>query len=283
MRLDLGLNLGIINQLNRAILDQLSVQGAAAYSLRKLRNAYTGNAIRVRRSSDNAEADIGFASNGDLDTAALLAHVGSGNGFVTTWYDQSGNARNATQATAANQPQIVSNGAIETQNGKPALRFDGVNDFFVMTSPINSANATINAVSRLASMGVDGGYILGSLTPLGVLGYDDGSSGLRIFSSSGGYFASPLPAAVILAAAVDTIVIASNVAALHRYGVSIAGTRTIGQNFQPTNIGTYSNGTFGRFWSGTLSEITVFGSSISTTDRQTLESNEGLYYSISVA
>ena len=263
------------------ILDQLSVSAAAAYSLRQVRSG-VALAIRVRRSSDNAEADIGFATNGDLDTAALLAHVGSGNGFVTTWYDQSGNARNATQPTAGSQPQIVASGAIETQNGRPALRFDGVNDFFVMTSPINSANATINAVSRLASMGVDGGYILGSLTPLGVLGYDDGSLGLRIFSSSGGYFASPLPAAVILAAAVDTIVIASNVAALHRYGVSIAGTRTIGQNFQPTNIGTYGNGTFGRFWSGTLSETTVFGSSISTTDRQTLERNEGSYYSITV-
>lgn len=62
-----------------AILDQLSAPSAAAYSLRKLRNAYTGNAIRVRRSSDNAEADIGFTANGDLDTTALLAHVGSQN------------------------------------------------------------------------------------------------------------------------------------------------------------------------------------------------------------
>ena len=32
-----------------------------AYSFRKLRSAYAGNAIRIRRASDNAEIDIGFS------------------------------------------------------------------------------------------------------------------------------------------------------------------------------------------------------------------------------
>ncbi len=75
---------------------------AVAYSLRQLRTAYTGAAIRVRRSSDNAEQNIGFVNN-VLDTASLLTFCGAGNGFVTTWYDQSGNANNATQSTAFNQ------------------------------------------------------------------------------------------------------------------------------------------------------------------------------------
>ena len=102
---------------------------AAAYSLRKLRSAYSGNAIRVRRSSDNAEQNIGFVSN-VLDTASLLTFVGVGNGFVTTWYDQSGNAKNITQTTAANQPQIVSSGSVLVHNSKPAMTFDGSNDAF---------------------------------------------------------------------------------------------------------------------------------------------------------
>ena len=46
----------------------------AAYSLRKLRNGYTGDAIRVRRSSDDAERDMGFYDN-ELDTVALLDWV----------------------------------------------------------------------------------------------------------------------------------------------------------------------------------------------------------------
>lgn len=48
---------------------------AAAYSLRKLRTAYSGSAIRVRRSSDNAEQDISFVGN-DLDTTSMLDFVG---------------------------------------------------------------------------------------------------------------------------------------------------------------------------------------------------------------
>jgi len=105
---------------------------AAAYSLRLLRSAYTGSAIEVRR-TNNDVADIGFTSTGELDTAALLAFTGTGaldNGFVTKWYDQSGNTRNATQTTAANQPQIVSSGSVILDNGKPAVKFDGSNNTF---------------------------------------------------------------------------------------------------------------------------------------------------------
>jgi hypothetical protein len=98
---------------------------AVAYSLRKLRNGYYGFAIRVRRSSDNAEQDIAFKSDGTLDTTSLLAFVGSGNGFVTTWYDQSGNGYNAYQSTAINQPLIVSSGSLTTNGGKPAIRCAG--------------------------------------------------------------------------------------------------------------------------------------------------------------
>lgn len=93
---------------------------AAAYSLRLLRTAYTGSAIRVRRASDNTEQDIGFVNN-ELDTSTLTSFCSGTNGFVKTWYDQSGNARDATQATAASQPQIVSSGSVILDNGKPTI------------------------------------------------------------------------------------------------------------------------------------------------------------------
>lgn len=102
-------------------LDRLT-GAVAAYGLRKLRTAYTGNAITVRRSSDNTLLDIGFLPNGDLDTIALTKFVGSGSGFITTWFDQSGNGYHATQATEAQQPRIVDNGQIDTINGRPAVR-----------------------------------------------------------------------------------------------------------------------------------------------------------------
>lgn len=94
---------------------------AAAYSLRKLRTAYTGSAIRVRRASDNTEQDIGFVNN-VLDTSSLTTFCSGTNGFVKTWYDQSGNGYDATQTTDAYQPQIVSSGSVITLNSKPSLQ-----------------------------------------------------------------------------------------------------------------------------------------------------------------
>jgi hypothetical protein len=109
---------------------------AAAYSVRLLKSDYTGNAIRVRRSSDNAEQNIGF-SGGNLDTTALTSFCSGTNGFVTTWYDQSGNGNNCVQATAANQAQIVSSGSVITQGGKPSLLFNGTTQNFLSTTAID--------------------------------------------------------------------------------------------------------------------------------------------------
>ena len=109
---------------------------AAAYSVRKLRTLYTGNAIRVRRSSDNTEQDIGFDINGNLNESALTTFVGANNGFVTTWYDQSGNSHNLAQSTALNQPQIVSSGTVLKRNSKPILQTDG--NSFLTNSTIPS-------------------------------------------------------------------------------------------------------------------------------------------------
>lgn len=97
---------------------------AIGLSLDQSSASYTGSSIRVRRSSDNTEQNIGFV-DGLLDQSALLSFVGSGNGFVTTWYDQSGNGLNVSQSGAANQPQIVTSGAINLENGKPCITYNG--------------------------------------------------------------------------------------------------------------------------------------------------------------
>jgi hypothetical protein len=112
-------NIISVTTLEALLLDTYS-GAAAAYSLRLLRSAYTGDAIRVRRASDNTEQDIGFVDN-ELDTSALTTFCSGTNGFVMTWYDQSGNGYDATQSTAANQPQIVSSGSVLTEGGKPTI------------------------------------------------------------------------------------------------------------------------------------------------------------------
>jgi len=114
---------------------------SAAYSLRQLRRSVSPYAIRVRRSSDDTELDIGFTSNGDLDLVALLDFAGTGDACVSIWYDQSSNGNDAEQSTPANQPKIVSSGSLITENGKPALAFDGSNDDLRSNNEIMNGNA----------------------------------------------------------------------------------------------------------------------------------------------
>lgn len=103
------------------LLDDYS-GAAAAYSLRQLSGSYSGDAIVVRRASDNATQSIGFVDN-ELDTASLESFCSGTDGFVTTWYDQSGNGNNVIQSTATQQPQIVSGGSTIVEGTKPAFDF----------------------------------------------------------------------------------------------------------------------------------------------------------------
>jgi hypothetical protein len=113
---------------------------AYAYSLRKLDNDYTGAAIRVRKdTTGQPEQDINFIGN-ELDTASLLMFLNARSGFVTVWYDQSGNSRNATMTVQANQPRIANLGVIERRQGKVSIFFDGSNDYLLNTTtgyPVN--------------------------------------------------------------------------------------------------------------------------------------------------
>ena len=110
------------------LLDNYGTNIGGAYSFRKLSSTYSGNCIRVRRSSDNLEADIGFDGN-YLDESALLAHTGTGgsdDGFITKWYDQSGafvgtpsaiNDGDLAQNFNQYQPRIVNSGVIVKGSG----------------------------------------------------------------------------------------------------------------------------------------------------------------------
>ena len=97
-----------------------SVTAYAAWSLRKLSSVHT-YAIRVRRSSDNAEQDIGFA-NGVLDTSSLLTFCGAGSGYIVKKYDATGNNRDWIEETTTRQTRIVNSGVVDATGGFSAER-----------------------------------------------------------------------------------------------------------------------------------------------------------------
>ena len=69
------------------LLDEVR-DAVGAYFLRKLRYKYTGPAVRVRRTSDDAERDIYFASDGTLDVTTLESFCSGTDGRVVRWYNQ---------------------------------------------------------------------------------------------------------------------------------------------------------------------------------------------------
>jgi hypothetical protein len=95
----------------KRLLDNLNISDycVLAFSLYKVIGDYEGNCLKVRRSSDDATLDIGFVE-GYIDIATLETFCSGTNGYVHTWYNQTGNT-DITQTTNAEQPQIVLNGS----------------------------------------------------------------------------------------------------------------------------------------------------------------------------
>ena len=116
----------------------------AIYSLRRY-GSYSGNAVLIRRSSDDAEVDVAFDSNNEVSSSSSISvvsgtvtettlgdFINGTDAFVKTLYDQKG-SNNGTQADTTEQPKIASSGSLITANGKTAILFDGDNDSLTTT------------------------------------------------------------------------------------------------------------------------------------------------------
>jgi len=123
---------------------------------------YLGFCIRVRRSSDNTELDIGFV-NGVLDIASLLTFVGSGNGFASIIYDQVG-SNNMVQNTASLQGQIVSNGSVILKGGKPCIIRSSDNDGGYLSTYAPNDGATVKGMFYVGDNEGKSSIIFGSAT-----------------------------------------------------------------------------------------------------------------------
>lgn len=114
------------------ILDTYTGAGAA-YGIRKLRAAYSGSCMRVVRSTDSTEQDIGFDGSGLLDTAAIATFIGANTGYVGKWYDQSGNGFDAIAhnygVNLTTHPEIRISGTNQTLNGIVAIKLSGTRRF----------------------------------------------------------------------------------------------------------------------------------------------------------
>lgn len=131
---------------------------SAAFSLRQLISTWTGAVVEVRRTVGSpATADFTAAEVADT---TLTTWVGAGNfGYVSTWYDQSGNGFDAIQTTEANQPRIVNSGTLVTTEGNPAIDFLGTTQHLYNLTGGTTGNGNIpynGGVSYYCVLDMDG-------------------------------------------------------------------------------------------------------------------------------
>jgi hypothetical protein len=264
---------------------------AAAYSLRKLRTAYTGSAIRVRRSSDNTEQDIGFLNN-QLDTTALTTFCGVGNGFVTTWYDQSGNGRNASQTTAANQPRIVNAGVVEKQGTKDSIRFLSGNQTYLLPSDVALTSFSIFAPAIvLSGASIHCIYVRGTTSTVDNYTRDifvalknTSPLQLEVQRSSAILFPTAIRTATVTNFNLNTGIYDGST--LNAYINAVVGTSASASSLLGTSgtprptIGAASEGRFiANYFNGFIPEIILYASDQSS-NRTGIETNINSFYSI---
>ena len=118
-----------------------------AFSFRKLASS-AQNCIEVTNDSGTA-TDIGFDSNGYLDTASIASHCSTGNGRISKWYDQSGNNRHATQTSTSQMPLIYQSGSMRTENGKASAYFDGGDRLVIASAQVHTGSFFATSVIKV--------------------------------------------------------------------------------------------------------------------------------------
>jgi len=163
-----------LNSVGESVL-QIAPNAAAAYSLRSLTGG-DPKVVRVRRDTDGGAGDNDeqdFTASG-ISSGALVAFVGSGNdGFVETWYDQSGNSEDAVQETAGSQPKIVNAGDLVADNG---IDLDGSQ--FLQADSVSGMGATVSMITASVHDSGGGGCVSLASSASGVtnFGIIEGSS-----------------------------------------------------------------------------------------------------------
>jgi hypothetical protein len=269
---------------------------AAAYSTRKLRTAYTGNCIRVRRSNDNTEQDFGFVNN-FLDTNSIKTFCSTNDCFVTTWYDQSGNARNATQSTAINQPIYIFAGL---SNDLLGIRFEkritgdvlrlNVNLPLQDVASIISVNTDVtqnasNSIHKPILAGRDTNVYVDNARGYGFGKLRQGSNGFRFGGPSLGLVTSNQIQSTYTQTNTRELLFGVNNQAsysLFKNGVSLGtqtGTNRTSGFITGYSIGASEGGSIDRFYTGRLSELIIYDSNQSS-NRTGIETNINSYYGI---
>lgn len=275
-------------------MDFISITPAADYGLRRQSITYTGNCLVLRRLSDNTTMSIPFLKNGNFDVGTSLGFCAGSSGYISTWYDESGNARDVVQATINLQPQLVNSGVLVTQNNRPSVNCANTTSGM---SLLVSTSTTFGGVSQFSANVVSN--VIVSSNYQGVLGMTytgdtadySSTNSIRVFSTRGtnqfqltSYRSGPQAFVVNN----DTLCTSTNIynSTLNIIDINNSLFNNVSYAASPLGATCHINVCSGLInpntstgnWSGSVSEASVWGSALSNTDRSNLEHNQGSYY-----
>ena len=272
----------------------------AAYSVRKLFNDYTGYAMRVRRSSDNAELDIGFTVFNLLDETSILNFCGNSLGTVVAWYDQSGNGYTAGVSNVAysvGYPYICDGGAmfrllgsstipaiyfagnrgLITSTALPDFKFNSV--FFVESHQYTSDSDNERIYDKRRSNGL---VSLFRTTGINYSNYNYGRGGASSLSvdtaPSATFFGKPIIFDATKPTDVNVDIRVNNVLQVNT--VIRTGAQQDNANFAlgiGTNVINAPTPSGGNYFSGSISELIIYNSDMQAF-RQPIINNINYYY-----
>jgi hypothetical protein len=279
-----------------SILNAVTATALAGYSIRRLKATYTGPLFTVRRSSDNTTQDISAVAGGvEPDTAALASFVGSGSGYVSKLWDQTGGGKHLVQATTAAQPRIVNAGTLETQGGKLSMFFDGT----AMHLPLGSAlglyaagGATTLLVGKGAASATTGTAMSEASTsntqPLYDVVASPGAAGALsqlVRNDTGTVLVNDAAATpLFFNNTLNQASVRDSATAWDKWvngavaGSSITYTRSGAMTPNNFALGVIPRATLSGYFSGYISELAIWGSALSTSDRQAGEGSQKAYF-----
>ena len=251
-------NFKVIYNVNEGVLNNISAAGktailktgttlqAGAYGLVKLNTLYTGATIQIKKGLGGTPTDF-FAQStttyGTLQTVggvSLISFLGVDTGYITIWYDQTNNGKNATGAgttlptynTSTNNVDFGSNGYFTLGTSSYP---SGNSAYSFLFTPQNQPASTNQVIFT------GGEYSTGKYLQ-GIIYYNDGGSGpfsyFNIWYAYNVFTNSSVSNGIIVA---DTPAVLNNVNISDTYNGQNANTRTLYFNGVSVPLSTSDN------------------------------------------
>ena len=269
------------NTLNNLGLTNTTLS-SAAYSFRLLSSGYSGPLARITIGTNyydvypDTSNNKNFSLNSPISaayttynaaptgvTSNLLSSIvnSSVSATIAIWYDQSGNAKDAFQATTNSQPRIINTGVVDSNNGLPAMTFQNASQVLEYSGSITVQ--TINTVRSAPNANWQTLLAIPANSDFSVRGANGSLYNISPNSNDWTYGTSPNQTWVNQ----NQTIIYTNTTVHTAFIVSLdpkIGTMSINSTF-------YGRGMYG---GAAVNEIVLFPNTINTIGRTTIETNQ---------